>query len=129
MKSGIWLMSLLLIGGLGLSSCAKDRTTAEARRDQTATERPGTETPATGVGNTMDNAAMTAKVKSKLATDIKASTMTSIDVDSNNGVVTLTGTVADEQVKKEAEQAARSIDGVVKVENNLRVDTTRTGRK
>jgi hyperosmotically inducible protein len=132
MKLSMGALCVLMVVGLGLSSgCAKDRTTtADARRNEQATDRTGTETTGTtGIGGTLDNASLTAKVKSKLATDVKASTVTNIDVDSNNGVVTLSGTVPTMEAKTQAEQVAHSIDGVTKVENNLRVDNTRAGRK
>lgn len=133
MRFSMGALSVLMVVGLGLtSSCAReDRTTADARRTDQTTDRTRTDTTTgtTGVGGTIDNAAMTAKVKSKLATDVKASTVTNIDVNSNNGVVTLTGTVPTQEAKTQAEQVARTIEGVTKVENNLRVDNTRAGGK
>jgi hyperosmotically inducible protein len=49
-------------------------------------------------------------------------TMTSIDVDSNQGVVTLKGKVDTAEAKKKAEAIAKQVDGVKSVKNQLRVE-------
>ena len=61
------------------------------------------------VSSTASNATLTTKVKTALASDVGMKTMTNIDVDSNNGVVTLKGRVdsADAKKKAEEEQARR----------------------
>lgn len=69
----------------------------------------------------LDHAAMIAKVKAKLATDVGLSTVTGIDVDASGQVVTLRGTVASEQQKQEAEQAVLQLSGVRKVVDELTV--------
>lgn len=46
-----------------------------------------------------------------------------INVDTQSGVVTLTGTVATEELKKAAEQIARETDGTVRVMNQLKVQS------
>jgi hypothetical protein len=61
------------------------------------------------------------QVKSKLASDIGATTLTSLSVDVTNGVVTLAGPVHSEDEKSRAEAAAKSVDGVVRVNNALQV--------
>ena len=47
--------------------------------------------------------------------------MTRIDVDTNQGVVALNGTVQTEAMKTRAEQLARQVKGVRDVVNNLRI--------
>jgi hyperosmotically inducible protein len=69
----------------------------------------------------MNNAATTTAVKSKLVADVRLSTLTSINVDSNDGVVTLSGSVPTAADKQKAETVALSVDGVRKVVNNLEV--------
>lgn len=69
----------------------------------------------------LDHAAMIAKVKAKLATDVGLSTVTNVDVDATGRVVTLRGTVASEEQKQQAEQSVSQIDGVRKVVDDLRV--------
>lgn len=68
----------------------------------------------------IDDAAITASVKSKLAADPEVSAH-NIDVDTNEGVVTLSGRVDDGAERSEAEQLARGTDGVKRVINNLKV--------
>jgi hyperosmotically inducible periplasmic protein len=83
------------------------------------------ETEAREAGRTaerkVDNAATTASVKAKLAADVRLSTITSINVDSNGDTVTLSGRVPTADDKRKAEEVARSVDGVARVINNLEV--------
>ncbi len=72
-------------------------------------------------GDKLDHAAMIAKVKAKLATDVGLSTVTGVDVDATGQVVTLRGTVSSEEQKQQAEQAVKQLSGVTTVINNLRV--------
>jgi osmotically-inducible protein OsmY len=72
-------------------------------------------------GRQVDDAAIKTAVKAKLAADVKLSTLTNIDVNSTNGVVTLSGQVRDESDRMQAVAVARSVDGVVRVNNELQV--------
>ncbi|HEX6413261.1 MAG TPA: BON domain-containing protein [Burkholderiales bacterium] len=74
------------------------------------------------VSSGASNAALTTKVKSALAADSGMSTMTSIDVDSDKGVVTLKGKVDSAAAKKKAEEIAKKVEGVKSVKNQLRVE-------
>jgi hyperosmotically inducible periplasmic protein len=74
------------------------------------------------VSKSAAGAALTAKVKTALAKDEGMRTMTSIDVDSADGVVTLKGKVESAEAKKKAEQVAKKVDGVKRVKNQLRVE-------
>jgi len=75
--------------------------------------------------NVVDNAALTTKVKTALLADelVKG---TQINVDSNNGVVTLNGAVDSPAHKEKAEQVAKGVSGVTRVQNNLNAPTTTT---
>jgi len=64
---------------------------------------------------------ITAELKSKLVSEVRLSTLTNVNVNTTNGVVTLAGQVHNEEVRQKAEQVARSIPGVVGVTNNLQV--------
>ena len=75
------------------------------------------------VGENIDDAGITAKVKTKLAGE-KISTVTRIDVDTNQGVVALNGTVSSEAMRVRAAEIAREVKGVRDVVNNLRVQTS-----
>ena len=66
------------------------------------------------------DAEITARIKSKLTADPEVNPFT-IDVDTVNGRVTLTGVVRSEGQREEAEKHARSTEGVVEVENLLEV--------
>lgn len=72
------------------------------------------------LGKHVDDSAITASVKTRLARQ-NVSSLTRIDVDTNEGVVLLNGTVESEEVKEQAAQVARQVDGVVQVVNNLQV--------
>jgi hypothetical protein len=61
------------------------------------------------------------QVKSKIASDVGAATITAISVDVTNGVVTLAGPVHSDDEKSRAEASAKSVEGVVSVNNALQV--------
>ena len=61
------------------------------------------------------------QIKSKLASDVGAGTLTSLSVDVTNGVVTLAGPVHSEDEKSRVEAVAKSVEGVVSVNNALQV--------
>jgi hyperosmotically inducible protein len=71
-------------------------------------------------GTNIDDAGITASVKSKLVAD-KAANLTRVDVDTNNGTVYLNGTVDSPELKSRAEQIAWQANGVRSVVNNLQV--------
>jgi hyperosmotically inducible protein len=71
-------------------------------------------------GQNVDDATITASVKSTLVAD-KAANLTRVDVDTNRGVVSLNGIVDSADQKARAEQLARRVDGVKNVINNLQV--------
>lgn len=66
------------------------------------------------------DSALTAKVKSKLASD-RAATATRINVDTDRGNVRLSGTVDTEAQKRRAAELARQVEGVRSVKNDLQV--------
>jgi len=74
-------------------------------------------------GQNVNDSAITAKIKSKMGAD-KASTLTSVDVDTVRGTVYLTGTVADSTAKQRATEIAQSVTGVNRVVNNLETRTS-----
>jgi osmotically-inducible protein OsmY len=75
----------------------------------------------TSPGRQIDDASIKTAVKAKLAADVKLSTLTNIEVNSTNGVVTLAGQVDNPDQKLLAAEVARTVDGVVKVNNELQV--------
>jgi hyperosmotically inducible protein len=71
-------------------------------------------------GQNIDDAAITASVKSKLAAD-KISSLTRVDVDTTSGTVYLNGVVESADQKARAGQLASQASGVNNVVNNLQV--------
>jgi BON domain len=63
----------------------------------------------------LSDAQITAQIKAKLASDVRASSIANIQVNTTNGVVTLAGQVEGENVKHSAETVAASVPGVVPV--------------
>jgi len=71
-------------------------------------------------GQYVDDSSITASVKTKLAAD-KVGTLTRVDVDTTNQVVSLSGIVQTQQEKQRAEELARQVGGVKGVKNNLQI--------
>jgi osmotically-inducible protein OsmY len=71
-------------------------------------------------GDNVDDAKITAAVKTKLAAE-KPATLTKVDVDTNKGTVYLTGNVENATIKARATQLAREVSGVREVVNNLSI--------
>jgi osmotically-inducible protein OsmY len=90
---------------------ADDKTDAAQRKAGDTTDR---------AGDAVGDAALTTKVKTKFLADDDISGL-KIDVDSNNGVVTLTGTVPTAAEKNMALKVAKSTEGVKSVVDRLKV--------
>lgn len=98
-------------------------TTTTPPRATEATPPAGDRTAAQRAGDAVSDATITAEVKSALAADPKLAAL-KIDVDTENGVVTLTGPAPDEQSKSRATQIAAAPKGVMRVENRLEVKSS-----
>lgn len=94
----ITVVVLALVMAMGLSACSSTRS----------------------AGNQVDDATITASVKAKLAADGDINPF-NIDVDANEGVVTLQGRVEKSEARTKAEQLARDTDGVQRVINLIKV--------
>lgn len=66
------------------------------------------------------DAATTARVKSVLAADARLSAL-AIEVDTQDGVVKLTGSTADDAARRRATELVQGVKGVSKVDNQLKV--------
>ncbi len=73
------------------------------------------------VGTQIDDATITAKIKLKLLQD-PITKARKIDVDTVNGVVTLTGIVESKEEIERAVEIAKNESGVKKVVNNLKIE-------
>jgi hyperosmotically inducible protein len=72
------------------------------------------------VGEQMSDAGITSKIKAKYVADPEINPF-NISVETEEGVVYLTGRVKTQASKDEAEQLARDTDGVRQVVNNIQV--------
>ncbi|HVH55232.1 MAG TPA: BON domain-containing protein [Vicinamibacterales bacterium] len=97
---------------------AKEATRDTDRKVDDAQKKAG-ET-ADKVGDAAANAALTSVVKTKFLADTTVSGL-NIDVDSNKGVVTLTGNVRSAAEKQRAVKIARETEGVKSVVDRLKI--------
>lgn len=123
------ITAAILAAGLALAGCGNHN----GANNKNGNAQGGQQTPAS-VNQAQDNAnnmanqaktevsdsAITAAVKSKLLANSSTSGM-DIHVETNHGVVTLSGTVSSDAEKELAERIARNTDGVTDVTNNLNV--------
>jgi osmotically-inducible protein OsmY len=101
----------------------KDQLEIRSTGTPTATtERPGGAVPV--AGNTIEDAWVTTKIQSQyfMDPDVKGH---KIDVDTRDGIVTLSGDVESPEIKAKAQEIAGDTEGTVRVVNDLRVVTTR----
>ncbi|OZI19655.1 phospholipid-binding protein [Bordetella genomosp. 9] len=80
--------------------------------------------PKQSVGEYASDTVVTTKVKAAIVADKSLSAL-DIAVETNNGVVTLTGTVATSAQSDQATHVARGVEGVKQVKNNLKVDASK----
>ncbi len=85
---------------------------------------PGTPATQRSAGQFTDDAAITAKVKSAIATDVGARTAAAVNVNTYRGTVQLTGFVDDKTTAERAEAAAKKVSGVREVKNALRLKSS-----
>ena len=97
----------------GLAATALAGLGACASSDERATRRSG--------GEFTDDAALTAKVKTAIATDAGAKTAAAVNVETYRGVVQLTGFVDSEDQVTRAVSAAKKVQGVRSVKNDIRL--------
>jgi len=73
----------------------------------------------------LDDALITAQVKTKLVMDQTASRLPKITVDTIDGTVALNGNVESAAAKQQAAEVAGQVNGVIVVINNLQVQAAR----
>ncbi|MGA8707952.1 MAG: BON domain-containing protein [Steroidobacteraceae bacterium] len=79
---------------------------------------PASTDSSASLGAAIGDTAITTKVKAKFATDARLKN-SDISVETNNGVVTLTGTASSSGAKEAAETLASNVSGVKTVNNQL----------
>src|ERR671911_76435 len=95
--------------------------TSSTRWAVSATREPEPKRP---TGEFTSDAALTAKVKTAIATDVGARTAAAINIETYRGVVQLTGFVDSREQAQRAEAAAKKVDGVRSVKNDVRIKST-----
>ncbi len=98
---------IALMGVLALAGCASKAP--EANRT---------------TGEFTNDAALTARVKSAIATEAGARTAAAINIETYRGVVQLTGFADSPEQAARAEAAAKKVDGVRSVKNDVRIKST-----
>ncbi|WP_428310798.1 BON domain-containing protein [Hydrocarboniphaga sp.] len=114
-STSLFKKSLMIAGiaaTLGVAACN--------RNDGQMTDGAAADAPkeSASIGAAMDDTAITAKVKQRLASDERMETA-KIDVETNNGVVTLTGSAPSGDAKKAAEELARNVAEVQGIDNKI----------
>jgi len=104
MKKTLAACTLALATALGVGACASSKT--ESQRN---------------AGEFTDDAALTAKVKSAIASDVGARTAAAVNIETYRGVVQLTGFVDSQDQASRAVTAAQKVSGVKSVKNDLRL--------
>ena len=104
------------------ASRARERGERAGEAIGTAAERAGQRASqaASEAGEVLSDAALTAKIKSKMALDdhVKAR---AINVDTSGSVVTMTGVVASAEERERAVRLARDTEGVTQVVDRLHI--------
>lgn len=78
-----------------------------------------------GTGQVIDDAAITARVKTEIAKTAGLADAAAINVDTYRGVVSLAGFVDNADEVRTAISAARTVEGVSQVKNNLEIKSRR----
>ena len=102
------LAATMTASALALGACATHRDEPQPAPSRTAGEFTG-------------DAALTAKVKTAIASDSGIGNAANINVNTYRGVVQLNGFVESRDKIQRAVDAARRVEGVSRVENNLQV--------
>lgn len=111
----------LAIGALLVAGCSQESADRAAKAVEGAPAK--IERQAERAAVVLDDAAITAKVKTALIADPNLKGL-SIDVDTQQNIVTLNGTVASDAARTDAERVAKQVEGVREVKNNLLVKGT-----
>ena len=106
MKTKSRLVSLALVGAaVALGGCA----TSETKGDKPT------------AGQYIDDATVTAKVKTAIASDVGVKAAANVNVETNRGVVQLSGFADNDDQASRAVSAAKKVEGVRSVKNDIRV--------
>jgi hyperosmotically inducible protein len=109
---------------LGLAGCGREGEVDVERDASGQTEEAEVDDDrdrdGANLGDDLEDSGITAKVATQLSSDDRVKAF-DVDVETQKGVVTLKGNVADDEAKAAAEEIARSVDGVKDVVNMITV--------
>ena len=126
----MWKSLLVLMFALALAGCGRETPAVLATEEGPETQAPAVSEVGQAVEPAkpadielpveidVEDAALTAKVKTRLMADSRVAAL-DIDVGGQNGIVTLKGNVKDEEEKAAAEEVARATEGVTDVVNMI----------
>jgi osmotically-inducible protein OsmY len=126
--AAITLVSSLTLFATGCDRAAEENRTAGETIDQATTDARNEakqmgdtlENKADQAGQAIDDATITAAIKGKYLLDDTLKGL-QISVDTDQGVVVLTGSVQSDAAKALATQLAQGVEGVVRVDNQLTI--------
>jgi hyperosmotically inducible protein len=103
-------VALLAAAALALGACASGNksTTNEGSKSETT-------------GQYIDDATVTAKVKTAIANDVGVKAASNVNVETYRGVVQLSGFADSDAQASQAVAAAKKVNGVRSVKNDMRV--------
>ena len=110
------LIAAALVTAFGVAACKK---TDGQLSDSAAAAAPK---ESSSIGKAIDDTAITAQIKGRIASDSRTEG-SDISVETNNGVVTLSGTATKSAAKEAAEELARSASDVKGVDNRISAPT------
>ena len=116
----ICAIGVVLMSGAATAHAATQDTKAKTKSAATRTKE-STKSAAGKTAEVVDDAAITTAVKTKLLADSKVGGL-KIDVDTTNGVVTLTGPVYSKAERAQALKLARGTHGVKRVVSKLKLE-------
>lgn len=109
---------LFVFAIVGAGACRSAKNTGVAIKEGTTEAVEETAEAAEHAGKKVEDGTITAAIKMKFANDEMVSA-SNIDVDTNQGDVTLNGVVSTRAEADRAAQLAQSVDGVKSVHSNL----------
>ena len=118
-----WFFRLFLVLTIAIfaaSGCTTTKNTGVAIKEGTTAAGKQVGEKAEDVGDKVQDASITAAIKMKFANDELVSA-SAINVDTNQGHVTLTGTVDSQAALDRALELGRSVDGVKSIHSNLTI--------
>ena len=104
---------LAIVLGLALGACATE-SKQQAPKETT--------------GEYVDDATVTAKVKTAIASDVGVKAASNVNVETYRGVVQLSGFADSDAQASQAATAAKKVNGVKSVKNDIRIKSSSSGR-